>query len=105
MSHITDIMLYGTNMKYICKLWGGGSIMAFVMDITGLGTLAESAIGAYDRWNAYRKESKDANIEVDYYKKAIPLEMNKNLQILNRIKDNFDYKDIRLIKKGEIKWH
>ncbi len=65
--------------------------MAFVMDITGLGTLAESAIGAYDRWHAYRKESKDANIEVDYYKKAILLEMNKNLQILNRIKDNFDY--------------
>ncbi len=31
MSHITDIMLYRTNMKYICKLWGG-AIMAFVMD-------------------------------------------------------------------------
>jgi hypothetical protein len=67
--------------------------MAFVMDITGIGTLAESALGAYDRWNAYRKESKDANIELEYYRKAVLLEMNKNLQILNRIKDDFDYKN------------
>lgn len=72
--------------------------MAFIMDITDLGILVNSALGAYDRWNTFRKESKDANIELNYYKKAVLLEMNKNLQILNRIKDDFDFNNYNSVE-------
>lgn len=63
------------------------------MEISELSSLTGIGLSILDRFALLRSETKNADINKEFYRKSVLLEINKNLQILNRIKDDFDYQN------------
>ena len=72
--------------------------MAFVMDITGIGTGIELASNVLSKLKTFKNEIKQASIESELYQRLIFLEIEKNLQILNRIKIGSEFEDPKYLK-------